>query len=99
MRIYVCWTARELNIPGRKHPCATAHEALLAAGHEPEVVYAKSFGALPDRIQTKARRRVRENTGSSWVPALETPQGEWISGSERIAAWAEENPAALPAGA
>ncbi len=97
MKIYVCWTKRELNIPGRTHPCATAHDALVAAGHEPEVVLARGFGPLPGPLQTEARRLVKERTGSSWVPALETDDGEWIGGSEQIVAWAAANPAAVSA--
>lgn len=92
MKLYVCWTEKELNLPGRDHPCADAYEALLAAGHQPEVVKARSFGGLPDFLQPKARKLVKKNTGSNWVPALETDTGEWISGSKEIEAWVEANP-------
>lgn len=90
MRLYVCWTTRDH--PGT-HACADAHQALQAAGHEPEVVKARSFGGLPDAIQTSARLRVKEATGSKWVPALELDDGEWVSGSDEIIAWAEAHPA------
>lgn len=92
MRLYVCWTARDH--PGT-HACADAHQALLAAGHEPEVVKARSFGGLPDAIQTSARLRVKEGTGSKWVPALELDDGEWIGGSSEIIAWAKDHPGAI----
>ncbi|MGA7435801.1 MAG: hypothetical protein WBW44_09305 [Solirubrobacterales bacterium] len=94
MKLYVCWTEKELNLPGRDHPCAQAFDALAAVGYEPEVIRARSFGGLPDFLQPKARQLVKEKTGSSWVPALETDGGEWISGNAEIQAWAENNPSA-----
>ena len=44
MKIYVCWTTRAL---GHDHPCATAYDAVVAAGYEPEVVHARGLGILP----------------------------------------------------
>ena len=35
MRLYVCWGTFR---PDREHPCGEAHEALVTAGYEPEVV-------------------------------------------------------------
>ena len=93
MRLYVCWTTRDLPLPPREHVCTTAYEALRAAGYEPEVKHALSFGGLPGAIQTPTRKLVNEKTGSYWVPALETDDGEWIGGSKKIVAWAKENPA------
>jgi hypothetical protein len=93
MDLYVCWTKRELHLRPGGHPCANAYEALRAAGHDPEVKYAHSLGALPDALQTPTRKLVREKTGKSWVPALETEDGTWISGSAEIVAWAEAHPA------
>lgn len=55
--------------------------------------YALSYGGLPGALQTPGRRKVERNTDSYWVPALETDDGEWVSGSEQIVAWAERNPA------
>ena len=93
MKLYVCWTTRDLPLPPGEHVCTTAYEALRKAGHEPEVKHALSYGALPGAIQTPARKRVKENTGRYWVPALETDDGEWVGGSKRIVAWAKANPA------
>lgn len=90
MKLYVCWTARDH--PGG-HACARAHEALKQAGHDPEVVKARGWGALPDFLQTSARRRVEEATGEKWVPALELDDGKWVAGSKQIVAWAEAHPA------
>ena len=89
-KLYVCWGT--FQVPGaREHPCRIAHEALVAAGYEPEVVKAHSFGGLPRALQTGERKKVEDGTGSKWVPALETEEGEWISGSEKIVAWAEQH--------
>ena len=92
MRLFVCWTTRNIP-PGHDHSCAMAHQALKEAGHDPDVVHALSFGGLPGLVQTPARKEVRRSTGSYWVPALETDAGEWVSGSDEIIAWAGANPA------
>jgi hypothetical protein len=94
MKLYVCYTSKELHLPGHGHSCANAHKALEAAGHDPEVIRTYSFGGMPAALQTKSRKLVKEKTGSYWVPALETDDGEWIGGSEQIVAWAEQHPAA-----
>jgi len=94
MKLYVCYTRRELHIPFRGgHACAKAYDALRMAGWEPEVVHSGAFGGLPEVLQTPARKRVKEHTGSYWVPALETESGEWISGTKQIIDWAERHPA------
>ncbi len=93
MKLYVCYTKRELHLRPGGHPCANAYKALREAGHEPEVVRSYGFGGLPEALQTAQRKRVKEHTGHHWVPALETDDGEWIGGSKRIIAWAEQNPA------
>jgi len=76
-----------------EHACETAYTALRAAGHDPEVVHARSLGPLPAALQTRARKEVKEHTGSYFVPALDTGTGEWIGDSAKIIAWAENNPA------
>lgn len=93
MKLYVCWTKRELHLRPGGHSCANAYKALKEAGHDPDVVHAHSWGALPDALQTPTRRLVKEKTGQSWVPALETDDGQWINGSGAIATWAEQHPA------
>ena len=94
MRLYVCWTTKDPPVPPHRHHCAEAYEALRDAGHEPEVTHTLSYGGLPGFLQTPGRRKVKENTGSYWVPALETDDGEWIGGTREIVAWAESHPAA-----
>ena len=99
MRLHVCYTTAELHIRPGGHPCANAAKALEAAGHHPEIVKTHSFGAVPAALQTKGRKNVKEHTGTYWVPALETDDGQWISGSKEIVAWAQQHPAGAPAGA
>jgi hypothetical protein len=93
MRLYVCWTTKDAPLPPGRHVCNAAYEALREAGHDPEVSHTLSFGGLPGAIQTPGRKKVKEHTGSYWVPALETDDGEWIGGSKKIVAWAKANPA------
>jgi hypothetical protein len=101
MKLYVCygtWTAGKSIHP---HPCGEAHEALRAAGHQPEVVHAYGFGLLPSFLNDLTpRREVKRLTGQYWVPALVTDDGEAIHGSQPIIDWAAAHPAAAhPAGA
>src|SRR3954451_19631337 len=94
MKLYVCYGLFRSPRPGG-HPCRTAHEALRAAGWEPEVVKSYGWGLLPDFLnQTPGRREVRRLTGNSWVPTLVVDEGDVIQGSDRIIAWAGNNPAA-----
>jgi hypothetical protein len=95
MKLYVCWGT--FQVPGvRDHPCRDALNALRENGFEPEVIKAHSFGGLPRALQTPTRRRIEDATGSPWVPALETDDGTWISGTKEIIGWASGN---KPAGA
>ncbi|MBK5231957.1 MAG: hypothetical protein JJE13_03105 [Thermoleophilia bacterium] len=90
MKLYVCWGT--FQVPGaREHPCRIAYEALVQADHEPEVIKTLSWGAMPRALQTSGRKLVDDATGSPWVPALQTDDDEWISGSEDIVAWAEQH--------
>jgi hypothetical protein len=93
VKLYVCYTSAELHLRPGGHPCANAYKALEAAGHQPEVIKSYSWGALPDFMQTKNRKLVEQATGSRWVPALQTDDGQWVSGSKEIVAWAEHNAA------
>lgn len=93
MRLYVCYgTFLPAPRPGG-HPCGKANQALERAGWQPEVVRTYGFGALPD-FMNPTRRKVRELTGNNWVPVLETDNGDVVQGSDRIVAWAKNNPAA-----
>jgi hypothetical protein len=77
------------------HACGQAREALLEAGHDPEVVRSYGWKALPDLLnQTPGRRAVRELTGRNDVPVLVLDDDEVVAGSREIIDWARANPAA-----
>ena len=99
MRLYVCYGTWTVGRPLRHHPCGEAHEALVRAGHRPEVIRSYGLGPLPGAINALTpRREVKALTGRYWVPALVTDDGEVIADSARIIAWAREHPAtAVPA--
>jgi hypothetical protein len=93
MKLYICWGTFGSPRPGG-HPCKNAHDALREAGYEPEVVKSYGLGLLPDFMnQTSGRKEVKRLTGKTWVPLLVTDSEEVIQGSDKIAAWARENPA------
>lgn len=92
MKLYVCWGT--FDVPVKGHVCHEAHRALKAAGHDPEVVHAHSFGGLPGVLQTPTRKKVQAATGRYWVPALELDDGTWVGGTKKIVAWAAAHPAA-----
>ncbi|HEY4778536.1 MAG TPA: glutathione S-transferase N-terminal domain-containing protein [Solirubrobacterales bacterium] len=92
MKLYICWgTYRE---PFKEHSCRTAHQALLAAGYEPELVKVRGLGVGPKLLQwtTAGRREVEELSGQKVVPVLLTDDGEAIVESKAIVKWAEAHP-------
>ena len=94
MKLYVCWgTYRE---PFHEHACRTAHQALLAAGHEPELVKVRGLGVGPKFLQwtTAGRREVKKLSGQKVVPLLLTDKGEAIVESKAIVGWAKAHPRA-----
>ncbi|HET9163153.1 MAG TPA: glutathione S-transferase N-terminal domain-containing protein [Solirubrobacterales bacterium] len=98
MKLYVCWgTYRE---PFHQHPCRVAHRALLAAGHEPELVKVRGLGVGPRFLQwtTKGRREVEGLSGRRVVPMLVTSEGEVIAESVPIVEWARANHVASAGG-
>jgi hypothetical protein len=96
VRLYVCWNTGVSPLGDGGHPCGKAYRALRQAGHDPEVVKARGFGALPDAIfnRSAGRRRVKELTGRSTVPVLVTDDEQVVADSAAIVAWAREHPAA-----
>jgi hypothetical protein len=98
VKLYVCYGLFKSPRPGG-HPCRNAHEALLAAGHDPQVVRSYGLGILPDMPfnLTPGRRRAKELTGSSVVPVLELDDGTAISGSDEIVRWAHDHAAVTAA--
>ena len=102
MKLYVCWGTFPVPWPRTGHtwrpsghPCKIAHDALRKAGYSPVVARCYGLAPLPD--VTSGRREVRRLTGESRVPVLVLDDGEVISDSKRIAAWARDNPAATGA--
>ena len=99
MKLYICWTTAQTPRPGG-HPCANAYKALTDAGHAFELIKVKGLGLGPDflNLMTDGRREVEEISGQRVVPVLVTDDGEVITESKRIIAWAESNaPAPQPA--
>jgi hypothetical protein len=98
MRLYVCWGTFWTPRPGG-HPCHNAHQALLDAGWDPEVVRVHGLGIGPEALQrkTSGREEVEKLSGSPTVPVLVTDDGEVISESSRIVEWARKSPARAPA--
>ena len=96
MRLYVCYGTFPSPRPGG-HPCRNARDALVEAGHSPEVVRSYGLGPLPDALQTSRRKEVKRLTGSAWVPILVLDDGEVVDGSQAIIDWAKANPAQAPA--
>ncbi|HEX3325314.1 MAG TPA: glutathione S-transferase N-terminal domain-containing protein [Solirubrobacterales bacterium] len=97
MKLYVCWgTYRE---PFHEHACRTAHQALLTAGYEPDVVKVRGLGVGPKLLQwtTDGRREVEELSGQRVVPVLLADDGEAIVESKAIVAWAKAHPRSAPA--
>ena len=97
MKLYVCWGTFPTIRPGG-HPCANAHRALQRAGHDSDVVKVQGLGVGPDfvHIKTAGRKEVERISGQDTVPVLVTDDGEVITDSKRIVAWAEANPATGP---
>ena len=88
----VPWPRKAASWRPGAHPCKRAHDALKEAGHDFKVTRAYGFAFLPDI--TRARRKVKRLTGESFVPVLILDDGEVISDSSNIIAWAREHPAA-----
>ena len=102
MKLYVCWGTWKGATPAPfrradRHPCGVAHEALLEAGYQPEVVRCYGWEALPGLFNlTPGRRQVKRLTGDDVVPVLENDDGEVIAGSQQIATWAGNHPLTEP---
>ena len=94
MKLYICWGTFQTPRPGG-HPCANAHDALVKAGHEPEMIKVHGLGIGPRLFQwiTSGRKEVEEISGQTTVPVLVTDSGEIVTDSKRIVAWAEAHPA------
>ena len=94
MKLYICWGTFQTPRPGG-HPCANAHTALKAAGHEFEVEKVHGLGVGPKflNVMTDGRREVEKLSGQRGVPILVLDDGEVIVDSKKIEEWAAANPA------
>jgi hypothetical protein len=95
MKLYVCYgTWKPAPRPGG-HPCGRAYHALKDAGYDPEVTRTYGLGGLPMLFNrmSPGRRKVKQLTGSYWVPVLVTDGGEVIADSRKIEEWARAHPA------
>jgi hypothetical protein len=95
MKLYVCYSAlKNVRTTGRPggHPCGNALHALREAGYEPEVEAVGGLG-LPGLNRTRGRKKVEGLTGQRVVPVLVPDDGEPITDSKRIIAWAQAHPA------
>ena len=94
MRLYVCWGTFESAPRPGGHPCGKAHAALKDAGYDPEVVHARGLSPLPDALfnRSEGRREVKRLTGKSTVPVLVLDDGQVITESADIIAWARQHP-------
>lgn len=100
MKLYVCYGTFAAPLRPGGHPCANAHDALIAAGYEPEVVRSYGLGLLPGWLNaTPGRREVERLTGNRFVPTLVLDDGTVVDGSKQIVAWARANPARTATGA
>jgi Glutathione S-transferase, N-terminal domain len=86
MKLYVCYGT----FGAGRHPCGSAHEALVEAGHNPEVV--RAGGCFRTDPLFPRRREVKRLTGNYKVPTLVLDDGTVVDDSKRIIAWAAENP-------
>jgi Glutathione S-transferase, N-terminal domain len=90
MQLYVCWG---MFSPPAGHSCRRAYEALKEAGYEPEVIKSYGSASLPVTEERSEKHREGADSHKTAIPALVTDEGEVISESHNIVAWAERNPA------
>jgi len=96
VKLYVCWGTFEFAPRTGGHPCGRAYHALVDAGYEPEVQRVYGYGPLPAFLNPR-RKVVRELTSQQMVPVLQLDDGELVSGSQEIVAWAQDHPAGAAA--
>jgi hypothetical protein len=89
VRLYVCYGT--FGTP-ESHPCKRAYQALIDAGHQPDVT--RTFGCFRTDPLMPGRRHVKRLTGNYEVPTLELGDGTIIDGSREIESWAKAHPAA-----
>jgi glutathione S-transferase len=98
MVLYTC--GQKKRGPAILHPCARAARALDNAGYEYEVHPVGSYRLVPWTWGSRGddRAEVKELSGTNEVPILVLDDGEVVSGSGTISAWAKEHPVARSRG-
>lgn len=74
------------------HPCGRAARALREAGHTFEIETVGGYRLLP-WTRRGQRDAIRELSGQEDVPVLVADDGEVVSGTGTIIAWARAHPA------
>lgn len=74
------------------HPCGRAARALREAGHDFDVETVDGYRLMPWTRRGK-RDAIRELSGQEDVPVLVADDGEVVSGTGTIIAWAKAHPA------
>lgn len=94
MKLYICWGTFQTPRPGG-HPCGNAYDALVEAGHQPEVVKVRGLGIGPGLFHwtTDGRKEVEAISGQRTVPVLVLDDDEVVADSSEIVAWARAHPA------
>ncbi|MEZ5155295.1 MAG: glutathione S-transferase N-terminal domain-containing protein [Solirubrobacterales bacterium] len=90
MKLYTCGQQDHAGKLG--HPCGRAADALREAGWDFEIEVVEGYRLLPWTRRGK-RDEIRRISGQENVPVLVADDGEVVSGSGAIRAWASEHPA------
>ena len=92
MKLYTCGQTDHGAALG--HPCGRAARALREAGYEPDIEVVGGYRLMPWTRRGK-RDGIRELSGQEDVPVLVTDDGEIVSGTGTIIAWAKAHPIAI----
>jgi glutathione S-transferase len=90
MRLYTC--GQRDHGAGLGHPCGRAASALRDAGHDLEIETVGGYRLLQWTRRGK-RDEIRAISGQEDVPVLVTDDGEVVSGTGTIIAWAKAHQA------
>ncbi|HZJ29619.1 MAG TPA: glutathione S-transferase N-terminal domain-containing protein [Solirubrobacterales bacterium] len=92
MELYTC--GQKKSVPAL-HPCGRAAKALDDAGYRYELKTVGGYRMMPWTWSKRARDRaeIERLSGQRQVPILVLDDGDVISGSGSIAAWAKKHPA------
>lgn len=91
MKIYTCGQRDKQASIG--HPCGRAVRAIREAGYDPEIEAVAGYRMLPWTRRGGVRDEIKAISGQENVPVLVTDDGEVVSGSGTIVAWAKAHPA------